>query len=104
VSDASRHRYELPDSELERDLESLLDRFQQRFGTSESPESVRQLVVSALRLVTDGAKRADVRLVANALKELRHSFRVFAPYEHIRKVAVFGSARTAPDSADWLAA
>jgi hypothetical protein len=30
-----------------------------------------------------------VRLVANALKELRHSFRVFQPYEHVRKVAVY---------------
>jgi hypothetical protein len=65
---------------------------------------VRQLLVTALRLVTDGATRADVRLVANALKELRHSFRVFKPYEHVRKVAIFGSARTKPETADWIAA
>jgi uncharacterized protein (TIGR00730 family) len=104
VSDATRRRYEVPDAELERDLESLLTRFQDRFGPSQSPESVRQLLVTALRLVTDGATRADVRLVANALKELRHSFRVFAPYENVRKVAVFGSARTKPGSPDWVAA
>ena len=78
MSDATRRRYEVPDAELERDLESLLARFQERFGASEAPESVRQLLVTALRLVTDGATRADVRLVANALKELRHSFRGMA--------------------------
>ena len=104
MSDEARRRYELPDAELERDLESLLDRFQARFGASESPESVRQLLVTALRLITDGATRADMKLVANAQKELRHAFRVFAPYEHVRKVAVFGSARTSPGAPDWLAA
>ncbi len=104
MSDDSRRRYELPDAELERDLESLLERFQARFGASESPESARQLLVTALRLITDGATRADMKLVANAQKELRHAFRVFAPYEHVRKVAVFGSARTQPGSPDWVAA
>lgn len=104
VSDARRRRYELPDAGLEKDLETLLEGFQARFGASASPESVRQLMVTALRLVTDGATPADLKLVSNALKELRHAFRVFAPYESIRKVAVFGSARTAPGSPDWLAA
>ena len=104
MSDDTRRRYELPDAELERELESLLDRFQARFGASESPESARQLLVTALRLITDGATRADMKLVANAQKELRHAFRVFAPYENVRKVAVFGSARTAPGSPDWRAA
>ncbi len=104
MSDDARRRYELPDAELEHELESLLDRFQARFGASESPESARQLLVTALRLITDGATRADMKLVANAQKELRHAFRVFAPYENVRKVAVFGSARTAPGSPDWRAA
>ena len=104
MSDGSRRRYELPDPSLNAELEGLLERFQARFGSSESPESLRQLMVTALRLVTDGATRADLLLVSNALKELRHAFRVFAPYEPIRKVAVFGSARTAPGSPDWVAA
>jgi uncharacterized protein (TIGR00730 family) len=32
-------------------------------------------------------------LLSTALKELRYSFKVFAPYRHRRKVTVFGSAR-----------
>jgi uncharacterized protein (TIGR00730 family) len=104
VSDGGRRRYELPDAALEGELEALLARFQERFGTSQSAESVRQMMVTALRFVTDGTTRADLRLVSNALKELRHAFRVFAPWEHVRKVAVFGSARTQPGSPDWVAA
>ncbi len=104
VSEVRRRRYALPDAGLERDLETLLDDFQDRFGASTNPEAVRQLMVTALRLVSDGATPADLKLVSNALKELRHAFRVFAPYEAVRKVAVFGSARTAPASPDWQVA
>ncbi|MEB2343757.1 MAG: LOG family protein [Deltaproteobacteria bacterium] len=104
MSERGRRRYELPDPALEAELEGLLARFQERHGASRSPESVRQLVVTALRLVSDGASQADLKLLSNALKELRHAFRVFAPWESVRKVAVFGSARTAPGSPDWIAA
>lgn len=104
MSDLPRRRYEIPDPELERELEALLARVQERFGASHSAESVRQLVVTALRLVSDGASAADLKLLSNAHKELRHAFRVFAPWEDVRKVAVFGSARTAPGSPDWVAA
>ncbi|HTO25199.1 MAG TPA: LOG family protein [Gaiellaceae bacterium] len=93
-----RGRFELPDPELNRQLEALLDGVEARLGASENREAVRQLVVAAVRLVSDRAARGDARLLANAVKELRHSFRVFAPYEHVRKVAVFGSARTEPDT------
>lgn len=103
-SDGPRRRYELPDPELEQALAELLARFQERYGESRSPESVRQMMVTALRFVTDGTSPADLRLVSNALKELRHAFRVFAPWAHVRKVAVFGSARTRPGSPDWIAA
>jgi uncharacterized protein (TIGR00730 family) len=94
-------RFELPDPELNRRLEELLDGVEAELGKSENREAVRQLVVAALRLVSDRAARADARLLANAVKELRHSFRVFAPYEHVRKVAVFGSARTEPGTPAW---
>lgn len=104
MSEPPRRRYEIPDPALERELEALLARYQERFGASASAESVRQLVVTALRLVSDGASAADLKLLSNAHKELRHAFRVFAPWEGVRKVAVFGSARTAPGSPDWVAA
>lgn len=93
---ATRGRFELPDPELNRQLEALLDAAFAKLGPSESREAVRQLIVASLRLVSDGAAAGDARLLANAVKELRHVFRVFAPYEHVRKVAVFGSARTEP--------
>jgi hypothetical protein len=97
----TRRRYELRRPELDRLVEALVEEAQAAFGNPEGVEYVRQVVVSALGLLRDRASPGDLKLVNSALKELRHSFRVFAPYAHIRKVAVFGSARTAPEHLDW---
>lgn len=94
-------RYQLRDSELNRALEDLVERAAEEYGVSEGADEARQIIVSALRLLRDGAPRGDIKLVNNALKELRHSFRVFEPYRQTRKVAVFGSARTQPEQPEW---
>jgi uncharacterized protein (TIGR00730 family) len=59
-------------------------------------EYVFELIVSAIRMGREDVDRGDLKLVTAALKELRYSFHVFAPYRDIRKCAIFGSARTSP--------
>ena len=54
----------------------------------------QQLLTTVLKLHEDGASLADLKITNVALKELRYSYKVFAPYRHVRKVTVFGSART----------
>ena len=97
----ARRRYGSRDSDLERLIRQALDRVQQVHGASEDEDLVRQMLVTAMRLVQDGTSARDLKLLNSALKELRHAFRVFSPYIHQRKVAVFGSARTQPDTPDW---
>lgn len=97
----SRRRYELSHPELNEAVESIVERAQEVYGERDGADFVRQMLVTGVRLLRDGAGAGDLKLINNALKELRHSLRVFAPYEHHRKVAVFGSARTKPDSDDW---
>jgi uncharacterized protein (TIGR00730 family) len=98
---AGRPRYQLPQPELNDRIDELVAHVQQLHGDLDGSDFVRQIIVSALRLVRDGAARGDVMLLNSALKELRHSFRVFAPYRNVRKVAVFGSARTRSGHPDW---
>ena len=42
--------------------------------------------------------------VEEELRELRYAFKVFAPYAGVRKVSIFGSARTRPDAAAYRTA
>jgi hypothetical protein len=71
---------------------------------AEPTDFVAQIKDTADKLRADGASRGDVKLVATAVKELRHCFRVFARYRGVRKVTVFGSARTPPDHPAYRAA
>jgi uncharacterized protein (TIGR00730 family) len=57
---------------------------------------IQQMLTTVLKLHEDGAPPGDLKITNAALKELRYSFKVFAPYRDVRKVTVFGSARTAP--------
>jgi uncharacterized protein (TIGR00730 family) len=54
---------------------------------------VQQLRETADKLLRDGAARGDVKLLNTAMKELRYAFKVLAPFRHMRKVSMFGSAR-----------
>lgn len=57
-------------------------------------ELATEIVMTALKLAREQVSRLDRKIVNTALKEMRHAFRVFAPYKGIRKVTIFGSART----------
>ncbi len=51
----------------------------------------------ATALSTDDVDRLDLKIATAALTEMRDAFRVFAPYQDVPKVTIFGSARTRPD-------
>ncbi len=65
---------------------------------------VEEMVSTALGLARDKAPIADLKLFLRALKELRYASKVFQPYAKRRKVAVFGSARLAPQTPEFLMA
>ncbi|HVL32582.1 MAG TPA: TIGR00730 family Rossman fold protein [Actinomycetota bacterium] len=52
----------------------------------------------------DDVSRLDRKIANTALKEMRHAFKVFAPYRDTHKVTIFGSARTHKDEADYATA
>ena len=54
----------------------------------------QQLLTTVLKLHEDGAAVSDLKVTNAALKEMRYAYKVFAPYRAVRKVTVFGSART----------
>jgi len=56
---------------------------------------IGEMARTILKLAGDEANRGDLKILNRALKELRHAFRVFAPYRSVRKVSIFGSTRVA---------
>src|SRR3954466_11206428 len=64
-------------------------------------DMVGEIVANALKLLRDQTNRGDIKLINKSYKELRYALKIFAPYRDTRKVSIFGSARTAEDSADY---
>lgn len=64
-------------------------------------ELIEDMIDTALRFGKDKAGIADLKLYSRAMRELRYASNVFAKYQGIRKVAVFGSARTKPEAEEF---
>ena len=67
-------------------------------------ELAEEIITTALKLGREQVSRLDRKIVNSALKEMRYAFRVFAPYKSVRKVSIFGSARTAKGDPAYEAA
>jgi uncharacterized protein (TIGR00730 family) len=80
------------DVELDRRLRRLLE----DLGATANRDQLLEILASAVGLAQDGTSRLDLKITNAALKEMRNAFQVFAPYEAVPKVTIFGSARTLP--------
>src|SRR4029079_8985998 len=85
------------DPELRRRVQELI----KYKGGGANEEAVADIIEHALKILTDGKDTGDVRVIQTAIRELRYAYRLFAPYSHIRKVTIFGSARTAPSKQEY---
>src|SRR5271154_5677071 len=79
----------------------LIQQLIQQHGGSDNADLVEEIIATALRLADDKADRLDVKVITSALKELRYASKIFAPFCGQRKVTVFGSARTRPETAEY---
>jgi uncharacterized protein (TIGR00730 family) len=73
-------------------LTNLLD----AVGVTANRDQLYEMLSTVLRLASDQTDRLDLKIANAALKEMCEGFEVFAPYRHLRKVTMFGSARTLP--------
>jgi uncharacterized protein (TIGR00730 family) len=60
------------------------------------PKYVREMILASLKAGQEADESADLKLMNSTLKEMRFTSKVFGPYRDVRKVTVFGSARTPP--------
>lgn len=67
-------------------------------------EDLLQDTLETVFRIARTANRGEVKLIRRSLHELGRSFRVFAPYRGVRKVSIFGSARTAVDDGEYVLA
>ena len=95
--------YNIGDPELDKQINALISKVA---GSEPDLEQdlVRELVVTSLKLLRDDTDRGDLKLMNATLKEMRYSFAIFQGYRSVKKVTMYGSARTKPDNPNYLIA
>jgi uncharacterized protein (TIGR00730 family) len=98
-----KHEMSAPDILAPRNgkVGELIHSLVEEAGGSPHAEFLQEMIQTILRLAEDHADRGDIKILNAALRELVYAFRVFAPYRGIRKVTMFGSARTTEDQPEY---
>ena len=66
-------------------------------GVDWQKKLVARIIEAGIGLGLDETSRLDLKISAAALEEMRAAFQLFAPFAHVPKVSIFGSARTKAD-------
>jgi uncharacterized protein (TIGR00730 family) len=82
---------------LKHDFDLLLD----RLPTLQHGEYIYEALQTLLRMTEEDIVRLDWKILKSSLQDMERAFQVFQGYRHVRKIAVFGSARLPEDSDEY---
>lgn len=83
-------RYSLEQAMVDDHIMNLIE----MCGGSPNADLIKEMIITALKLVDQPESRGEVKILNAAIRELRYAFKLFSKYRQVRKVSVFGSART----------
>jgi hypothetical protein len=89
---------------IQEKIEELISLTAEHDAQDPRPEMVSQMIDTCLKMAKEGHDSGQIKLVTYALKEMRYAYQVFNRYIGIRKVSIYGSARTPEDNPDYKAA
>jgi len=82
------------------EIKKLLD----RLPDLKHGELLKRSLEVLMRIATEEVDCQDLKILTYTLEDLEKGFKVFYPYRHVRKITIFGSARTSPESSEYLLA
>jgi uncharacterized protein (TIGR00730 family) len=75
------------------DIVAQIDEWVEAQDRSGNADQLAGIMRTVVKLSQDETARGDLKILNRAMQELRHAFRIFAPYRRLRKVSIFGSTR-----------
>jgi len=88
----------------EEPIDSLIDQITKFCAPVETEHLLHEIFTTIVKLGKESVDKGDLKLVNNTLKELRYSFKIFSPHRNVKKVIIFGSARSQKTSAEYIMA
>ena len=82
-------------------MDGLIGRLAKLCSFADTEQVLREILTTAAKLGTESHDSGDLKLINNTLKELRYASKVFSPYRSVKKVIIFGSARSHSRSPEY---
>ncbi|MES2308669.1 MAG: LOG family protein [Verrucomicrobiota bacterium] len=76
------------------EIEAKFKTFLKDLGIEDKTGYHQALLREQWKLNRDGTSPAEMRLFHRVVREMRYANKIFMPYRHVRKLCIFGSART----------
>ncbi len=86
---------------LERSLAEDLAELIEQLPEHKHGKLIKRSLAVLMRIAGEEIDRLDWKILTTALEDLEQGFLTFYPYRHVRKVTIFGSARTTPESLEY---
>ena len=83
---------------LNEDVNESINRLVAKIGNKKNEKYLKEIMATICKLPNIDINTGDWKLLSRSIKELKNSFQAFTPFRGKRKVAIFGSARTAEDN------
>lgn len=85
-------------SNTQKAIDELLNSFELTLRSSADIRQLNRFITTVTELVRGPSSSLDIKIASSAIEEMSRAFTMFAPFRNVRKVSIFGSARTTPDS------
>lgn len=85
------------DPTIQKHIKELIGMIQNGDEPFAHTDVITEIVVTALKAVQSDIGRGDLKLLSRSIRELRYAFKIFKSYRAVKKVSIFGSARTQPN-------
>ncbi|MGP1387658.1 MAG: LOG family protein [Thainema sp.] len=82
-------------------LEAEVSQLIRDLPTMKHREFIQQALLTLVRLAESEADRLDWKILNYSLQDMAQAFEMFYPYRHVRKITIFGSARTPADHPEY---
>jgi uncharacterized protein (TIGR00730 family) len=84
-------------SQIKKDLQVLLA----HLPHNQHSKWLKKAFKILIKLAYEDLDCLEWKILSATLKDLEKGFKIFAPYHHIRKISIFGSARTSPETSEY---
>lgn len=78
-------------------VDRLIEDLIRKAGGIPRPRIIRELILASLKAGQEDDGGVDLKMMNTSVKEMRYTAKIFGQYRSVKKVTVFGSARTRPE-------